>query len=90
MTEYERAKKQIEDIILNWKTSLDEKMTQILSLVEIRADDQSLPPNPYFDMADAMKGIASPQYCHAQRAREDMLKPDSEGRRFIKVIPKGR
>lgn len=37
------------------------------------SEDQSLPPNPFFDMADAMKGIESPQFYHAQKAREDML-----------------
>ena len=76
MTEYERVQGEISGIILNWRLSLKDKIAQILSFVEIKSDDQSLP-----------KGLTArlnlphlEHYLYGQEALEEAG--------FIKVAPK--
>jgi len=55
---------------------------QILSIdgIEIRAKDQSLP---------SVRNAVNKSYNDYMLGQEDMLKPDSEGRVWVKVEPKG-
>ena len=82
MDELERARAYINGVLNNgahgWRTENElikgEVLDQILSLVEIRADDQSLPNYVTWDFADRKT---------VKKIHQDMLKAG-----FIRVIPK--
>ena len=52
--------------------------------IEIRADDQSLPKNPI----ETTDEISRLKHYWFNEGAATMLKPDKEGRHFIKVAPK--
>ena len=72
------------DTRLDTQKAWRDKADEILSLdgIEIKADAQSLPEDP-FDYASECR--ESTAYGEAQR---DMLKADSKGRVWVRVIPK--
>jgi len=82
--EYERIKEEITRIIKTSHRTLEDCVVDILSIkgIRIEADDQSLPP------------IIDERYIGFKKvecvdiAQQDMLTPDKEGRRFVKVIEK--
>ena len=63
------------------KVKAYERADQILSLdgIEIRAENHDLPRNRY-------QPISYHLHLGYQRGQEDMLKPDSEGKHWVKVI----
>ena len=49
----------------------------------VKADDQSLPENPFDDVGEL------PRSTGYYRAQDDMLTPDSQGRVWVKIEKKG-
>ena len=91
MEEYERVKKEAKKIIRETVLvsafdvrgvelhNVSKAVKKILSLVEIKSADQSLPEKEF---------ISSNENYRYAEAQQDMLKPDSEGRVWVKVEPK--
>ena len=92
--DYHRFEHVREDVILKGIKSHPKFIDQILSLVEVRAENQDLPTNE--DVPEQFREFA----CGAEDdsdnqsrafyllAQQDMLKPDKDGRYFVKVAPK--
>ena len=87
MTELERIKQELRGLLSHLLPYSDpvvgEYIRRILTLdgIEIRADDQSLPDtlSPTYEL-EGSKIVA----------QRNMLTPDSEGKVWVKVIPKER
>ena len=104
MTEYEQVREkalltdgELLDLIIQWRSKANETNPRDLDVadlamatrqaqldktlktdgIEIRADDQSLPNTPTYVT-----------YSAAEKAQQDMLEADLEGRHFVKVISK--
>ena len=101
MTEYERVREEFKqnfsyDLMHKFgirSGSLCEEialcaLAQVLPFVEIRADDQSLPNNPYYYRHNAEDKIGIAKDIAYTLSQQNMLKADKEGRHFIKVAPK--
>ena len=98
MTEYERVREEAASLIEKHVKSMRANLKlpdyqgkiavaeQLLSLdgIEIRADDQSLP------IATLPRGYELTNPILRRVIQEDMLKPDKEGKHWVRVIPKGR
>ncbi len=92
--EYERVRESIDGILSDlssqshllsgkafWRNHRDlvsKALNRILSLVEIKSDDQSLPEIHW----------TSTKPMYARYPQELMLKPDAEGKHWVRVIPK--
>ena len=82
--EYERAREEIANLIQRktWQgekaDSSDELAKQILSLVEIRSNDQSLPKE--------VEGVLNNRVVNS--IIKMLLTPDPEGNHWVRVIPK--
>lgn len=73
--------KDLNDFLTKEDIWVQEAITQILSLVEVKSDDQSLPHNPYFRSVTVVGQPETENEFHAayREAQQDMLTPDSEG-----------
>lgn len=56
--------------------------------IRVEADDQRLPENPFAKAADEGDMYAQSRCSGYYCSQDDMLKPDSEGRRWVRVEKK--
>ena len=103
MTEYESIREKTAEIlywlshqgrsdVFIWQECSNKKhfydvADQILSLdgIEIKSKDQSLPEIPFY-----VGKVVSGAETYYEQGQRSMLKSDSEGKIWVKVIPKGR
>ena len=120
--EEKRIREEIVNILEGWQPFIRHPLNtidpclivnQILSLVEIRAENQDLNESSHFiwpqttqskeEMLRYQTGEIDKEEHNKQqgqiideelaiyyKAQQDMLKPDSEGKHWVRVIPKGR